>query len=179
MRPLALSAHSEDSTLVAGVVLRMRAWLAVMAPFLFMRGKSVYARYPVLMQMPPASVDRKFALNTLRPRGGSAVIAFPLNGHSRLVRLAQRLRQPFIDAGLEDHYPLILRVSGGSRSRLSIDPAAYVEFRGAELGYIAVFNDAFEARVTLETTDFEAIERLVRTYISTRLSDSLNAKGAA
>lgn len=186
MRLLALPLSSDGSTLPGGgLLLRMRARVAAMAAALVTRQRPEQKRNEAAAPTwsAPSAIVRKAPERRVQKQHSAvddgAVVAFPLSGHTRLVQLAQGLKQPFVDLGLADCEPLILQVRGGARPCLWIDSTAYVEFRGPELGYLAVFNDAFETRMTLETLDFDAIARLAHTYIAARLIDAGCAGGKA
>lgn len=99
-----------------------------------------------------------------------AVVPFPRSSHTKLVQLAQNLKQQFISLGLTDFDPFVLRVEPGAHPRLWVDGTAYVEFTGVEGGYRVVLENAFENRITLETNDFDSITAFVGHYITARLS---------
>jgi hypothetical protein len=101
----------------------------------------------------------------------AAILQFPRSGNWHLAQLARDLRQRFAAIGLVDFAPFLLAMERGDHPRLWIDQTAYAECCGPDLGYRVVLNDAFEARITIETHDFRAIEALVGHYIVARLSD--------
>lgn len=99
------------------------------------------------------------------------IIQFPRLGRARLFDLMESLKQRFADIGLAEFHPFLLSIEeGAARSRLWIDGSAYVEFFGAQTGYRVVLDDAFDARITLETHDFDSIASFVGHYIVARLS---------
>lgn len=171
MRLLALPIHSGGSASIrGGFLLHMRAWLTVATPTVAARLPST--KWQGVVGPLRGSVGDEASLEVTAPASGDTVVAFPQNAFTRFVHLARELKQPFLDIGLKDYHPLILRVDGGSHPRLYIDSSAYAEFRGIETGYTAVFNDAFDARITVETANFDAVAYLVRAYITSKLADS-------
>jgi hypothetical protein len=167
--------HSASSVeLDGGFLPRIRAWFAALAP---------RAADDVPPQGSPSSVMPRVAAPMIgeatrindRARGMQAesdkrkgtIIAFPRSGQVELVQLAEDLRRRFYSLGLDDHDPVQLRVDGGAQPCLWIDNTAYVEARSSG-AYRLVLNDAFETRITMETSDVESIGDFVRHYIIAR-----------
>ena len=95
----------------------------------------------------------------------ATVLSFPLRGEALLVRLADALRgQLPRDGRCED--PFMLTLSRGMRPRLSIDRAAYVEFHAEHATFHLTVDAAPDSRVTLETTDFDTLERFAVRYVA-------------
>lgn len=148
-----------------GLLLRMRALLLAVAPAAS-TGLVRQQKGSTSALVQPCGSD----VTTSMDLPGDNVVRFPAGGYGPLAQLADDLRRPFLEAGLDDHHPLVLQVSGGSCPRLCIDRSAYVEFRGTSTGYLGVFDDLFETRLTIETRHIEDIARFARAYIGTRLA---------
>jgi hypothetical protein len=99
----------------------------------------------------------------------SVVLRFPIHGEALLVRLADLLRSRFADRGPERD-PLLLIISRGLRSRLSIDRMAYVEFHKDRAEFRVAIEASPQTKVILETADFDAVVDFVGQYISARLA---------
>lgn len=102
--------------------------------------------------------------------GEAAVLQFPIRGEALLARLADLLRDrlPSGDIGRD---PFVLTLSRGPRPRLSIDRAAYVEFHAESASFHLIVDAAPDSRVTLETTDFDTVEKFVVQYLADRCRD--------
>jgi hypothetical protein len=105
-------------------------------------------------------------------RGTRAVVlAFPIRGEALLVRLAEGLRERLPSGALEPADPFLLTLSRGPRSRLSIDRDAYVEFHAERAAFHLIIDAAPDARVTLETTDFDTLVKFVMQYVAEERRD--------
>ena len=100
----------------------------------------------------------------------SVVLRFPIHGEALLVRLADLLRSRLADRGPE-HDPLLLMMSRGPRSRLSIDRMAYVEFHNDRAEFRVAIEASPRTKVILETADFDAVVDFVGQYIAARLAE--------
>ena len=99
-------------------------------------------------------------------RGRDAVLLpFPIRGEALLVRLAEALRDRS-RFGMSGDDPFILTISRSPRLRLSIDRAAYVEFRAESASFHLTIDAAPESRVTLETTDFDTLVKFAVQYVA-------------
>jgi hypothetical protein len=95
------------------------------------------------------------------------LLQFPVHGEALLVKLADRLRLRLASGGAERD-PLLLTMSRCPGSRLSIDSSAYVEFDADRSAYQVVIEAATDTRITLDTTDFDAVVNFVLQYIVER-----------
>lgn len=102
------------------------------------------------------------------------VVPFPRSGEGALACMAHELRDRFAALGLDDCYPFILEVENADRPRLLIDRTAYVERADeASDGYRIVLEDAFAARITMESADLDTIRAFVGHYILVRLDPAM------
>ena len=99
----------------------------------------------------------------------SVVLRFPIHGEALLVRLGDLLRSRLADRGPE-HDPLLLMMSRGLRSRLSIDRMAYVEFHNDRAEFRVAIEASPQTKVILETADFDVVVDFVGQYIAARLA---------
>ena len=104
------------------------------------------------------------------PAAGATVLLFPIHGEALLVRLAEVLRRRVDDMKLGCD-PLLLQIARSSRTRLSIDPTAYVEFMPECAEFRAVLEAQHGIRVILETADFDALVDFVVPYVGLRLAE--------
>jgi hypothetical protein len=105
-----------------------------------------------------------------RAVGSGTVLPFPIRGEVLLVRLADLLRDRLDSPGM-DADPFVLTVSRHPRPLLSIDRSAYVEFHaGSELFHL-IIDVTSDARVTLETGNFDTLVRFVLRYIAEQRPD--------
>jgi hypothetical protein len=107
-----------------------------------------------------------------------AVVQFPFHGEALLAKLADDLRETFGREALERD-GMHLEMSRGPSSRLSIDDAACVEFRGGQLGYRMSIDVSFGTMIALETLEFETVVEFVGQYVAARLSDAALAEPTA
>jgi hypothetical protein len=117
--------------------------------------------------------DESSATASARDQGsaaaGGVVLPFPIHGEALLVKLADVLRSRIADLGHEQD-PLLLQMSRGPRSRLSIDRSAYIEFYQDRSEYRAVIEASLGTKVILETSHFDALVDFVLPYIMERLA---------
>jgi hypothetical protein len=163
----------------SGIMLRMRAWIAAfaacgddrarldneckLAPTIKAGGVlSIHSGAAI-----PAGHAGTMPKQSLMATQG-AVVPFPRSSHTQLIQLARNLKRRFVSVGLADFDPFVLRVESGTHPRLWIDDTAYVESRHG--GYRVVLENAFDARITIETCDFDSIAAFVGHYIVARLS---------
>ncbi|WP_245311119.1 hypothetical protein [Bradyrhizobium valentinum] len=106
------------------------------------------------------------------------LLQFPVRGEALLVRLADLLRSRIADRGLERD-PLFLLISRCPGSRLSIDRTAYVEFLADRCVYCVAIEAQPDTRVTVETTDFDTVVKLVVQYVAERLSEKVFLEAAS
>ncbi len=180
MRIAALPLSSEGSPAQSGgLYMRMRSWLSAAGPVTRQCAKALlFAEQASASAEVSRSADATRSTERAAKSMCGTVIAFPLRAQARLNQLAQELKQFFLDLGVDDYRPLMLRVVGGVEPQMWIDSASYVQFRGEQGGYHVVFDDAFETRLTFETTEIEDVSRMVRAYIVARLADAYRAQGA-
>jgi hypothetical protein len=107
---------------------------------------------------------------TVAPVEEAAVLKFPIRGEALLARLADLLRDR-LPCGEASPDPFLLTLSRGPRPRLSIDRAAYVEFHAEWASFHLIIDAAPDSRVTLETTDFDTVEKFVAQYLVDRCRD--------
>lgn len=165
-----------------GLITRMRAWFAAMARrSRLSHGSNDEACYrfasaheQTFFAASATGMQGRASVKMKRNAGdeGGALVSFPRNGRTRLMLLAHDLRRRFADLGLKEGEPFLIEVSTHPASRLWIDRASCVEFRGDQLGYRVVLADAFDTRITFETSDFDTVVELVDHYIIARLADS-------
>lgn len=95
------------------------------------------------------------------------VLRFPIRGEALLVKLADLLRKHVANCAPERD-PLLLAMSRCPGSRLSIDRVAYVDFLADRCTYHVVIEAAPDARITLDTTDFDTVVNFVVQYVTGR-----------
>ncbi|MDQ8728090.1 hypothetical protein [Bradyrhizobium sp. LHD-71] len=173
MRPLAFPLKADDTTPIGGLVQRLRVWIAALRPGVILPEPDMSAAIRMDDRRShancPAAVARAGSGDRLAK--GAEIVAFPRVEQARLIGLARDLKQR-----LGDREPLQLCIEGGATPRLWIDSTAYVEFRGAQIGYRAVLDSVFETRLTMETLDFDSISDFVRYYVMARLTDARRAE---
>jgi hypothetical protein len=106
------------------------------------------------------------------------LLPFPVRGGALLVRLADLLRAR-VNSPESEHDPLLLLMSRGPGSRLSIDRDAYVEFDSDRGAYQVAVEAAPDTRLTLQTTDFDTVVNFVVQYIDSRESRVLSLEAAS
>ena len=105
------------------------------------------------------------------PKEQSGVLLpFPIRGEALLVRLADVLRDSLM-CNAPGAGPFSLTLSRVPRSRLSIDGAAYVEFRAETATFQLMVETAPDSRMTLETEDFDTLVKFVVQYIAEKRRD--------
>lgn len=95
------------------------------------------------------------------------VLQFPIRGEALLVKLADLLRNQVASCAPERD-PLLLVMSRRPGSRLSIDRIAYIDFLADQSTYHVVIEAAPDARITLDTTDFDTVVNFVVQYVTGR-----------
>ncbi|RZN08876.1 hypothetical protein CWO91_20415 [Bradyrhizobium genosp. SA-3] len=95
------------------------------------------------------------------------VLRFPIRGEALLVKLADLLRKQVAGCAPERD-PLLLTMSRCPGSRLSIDRIAYIDFLADRSTYHLVIEAAPDARITLDTTDFDTVVNFVVQYVTGR-----------
>jgi hypothetical protein len=99
--------------------------------------------------------------------GRGVVLPFPIRGEALLVKLADLLREKM--TGLRaDADPFALTLSRYPRALLSIDQSAYVEFHAEREAFHLIIDVTPDARVTLETGNFDTLVRFVLRYVAER-----------
>ena len=99
--------------------------------------------------------------------GRGVVLPFPIRGEALLVKLADLLREKM--SGLPaDADPFALTFSRYPRPLLSIDQSAYVEFHAEREAFHLIIDVTPDARVTLETGNFDTLVRFVLRYVAER-----------
>ncbi|UWU73900.1 hypothetical protein N2603_27955 [Bradyrhizobium huanghuaihaiense] len=98
------------------------------------------------------------------------VLHFPIRGEALLVKLADLLRKQ-VASRVPERDPLLLVMSRGPGSRLSIDRVAYVDFLADRSTYHVVIEAAPDATITLDTTDFDTVVNFVMQYVTGRNSE--------
>ena len=106
------------------------------------------------------------------------LLPFPIRGEALLVRLAETVRDR-VHFGVSGDDPFILTISRSPRLRLSIDRAAYVEFRAESASFHLTIDAAPESRVTLETTDFDTLVKFAVQYVAAEHRDLCNLEVAS
>jgi hypothetical protein len=101
--------------------------------------------------------------------GCGVVLPFPIRGEALLVKLADLLRDKM--AGFPDTDPFALTISRYPRALLSIDQSAYVEFHADREAFHLIIDVTPDARVTLETGNFDTLVRFVLRYVAERGHD--------
>jgi hypothetical protein len=129
--------------------------------------RDMLKRVLVRLGLPDTSSHREA---TVAPVEEAAVLQFPIRGEALLARLADLLRDR-LPCGEASPDPFLLTLSRGPRPRLSIDRAAYVEFHAEWASFHLIIDAAPDARVTLETTDFDTVEKFVAQYLADRCRD--------
>jgi hypothetical protein len=98
------------------------------------------------------------------------LLPFPIRGEALLVRLADVLRGSLM-CNAPGGGPFLLTLSRVPQSRLSIDGAAYVEFRAETVTFQLTVETAPDSRITLETGDFDTLVKFVVQYIAEKRRD--------
>jgi len=98
------------------------------------------------------------------------LLPFPIRGEALLVRLADVLRDSLM-CNAPGAGPFLLTLSRLPQSRLSIDGAAYVEFRSETATFQLTVETAPDSRMTLETGDFDTLVKFVVQYIDEKRRD--------
>lgn len=111
-------------------------------------------------------------------RGTAEVLHFPIHGEALLVRLADLLRMRVVNRGLERD-PLLLLISRCPAPRLSIDRMAHIDFLADRSTYHFVIEAAPDAKVTLDTTDFDTVVKFVVQYVTDRISGSVGLEATS
>ena len=125
------------------------------------------ASVPSLAVRPSTAGARDSARAVMR--GTAEVFHFPIHGEALLVRLADLLRKRAVNRGLERD-PLLLLISRCPTPRLSIDHTAYIDFLADRSTYRFVIEAAPDAKVTLDTTDFDIVVKFVVQYVTDQIS---------
>ena len=143
------------------------------------------ARSTAVSEAAFASRTRAAGARETEPRGAcsgtsetSVVLRFPIHGEALLVKLADLLRKQVASGGLERD-PLLLMMSRCPWSRLSIDRMAYVDFLADRSAYHLVVEAAPDAKVTLDTTDFDTVVKFVVQYVAYRNSGPMALEAAS
>ena len=118
-----------------------------------------------LRPTPPPSPSEGQAASASDQGRQAVLLSFPIRGEALLVRLAEALRDR-LRSGMSGDDPFILTISRSPRLRLSIDRAAYVEFRAESASFHLTIDAAPESRVTLETTDFDTLVKFAVQYVA-------------
>ncbi len=151
------------------MLLRLKSWIA-----------SISERGVMPREAIPLPVSQLLQQNNGKPAAqGATILAFPSSGYARLAHLASDLRSRFASLGLTDFAPFILEFDPLVRSRLWIDPVAFIEFCGPQNSYRIVVVDTFQGRVMIETPDFGSIASLAGHYIFACLVGSDRSGDAA
>lgn len=181
MRIAALPLSSDGSSVQnGGLCMRMLSWLSAAGPATKQRAKALLSA-----ERTSASADLSRSTDQMRsveraPKATRGVlIAFPPRAQALLNQLALEIKKFFLDLGVDNYHPLMLRVVGGTEPQMWIDSASYVQFRGQQGGYRVVFDDAFDTRMTFETTEIEDVSQMVRAYIVARLVAAHRAQGGS
>jgi len=158
--------------------------------WLWLRGTLSFSGRTVIdaQARPPAAIGPSFpartstagALDSARAgtRATAEVLHFPIHGEALLVRLADLLRKRVVSRGLERD-PLLLMISRCPAPRLSIDRTAYIDFLADRSTYHFVIEAAPDAKVTLDTTDFDTVVKFVVPYVTDRISGSVALEAAS
>jgi hypothetical protein len=117
-----------------------------------------------LRPAPPSPGEGRAASASEQGRD-AILLSFPIRGEALLVRLVAALRER-LRSGMSGDDPFILTISRSPRLRLSIDRAAYVEFRAESASFHLTIEAAPESRVTLETTDFDTLVKFAMQYVA-------------
>jgi len=120
-------------------------------------------RLGLVKERPVARVD------VLDEQNG-VLLPFPIRGEALLVRLADVLRDSLM-CNAPGTGPFSLTLSRVPRSRLSIDGAAYVEFRSETATFQLTVETEPDSRMTLETGDFDTLVKFVVQYIAEKRRD--------
>jgi hypothetical protein len=100
---------------------------------------------------------------------GGRVLPFPIHGEALLVKLADLLRRRIAEHGIDQHlFPLTL--SRAPLSRLRIDRTSFIEFEPLEGRYRMVAELAPSTELTLRTTDFDNLVKLVAEYVNSKIA---------
>jgi hypothetical protein len=182
MMRLAPTSHSNETASVGGLLLRLRAWFAGMAPA--GRGAPCEPRDVVMgnvtsfdaISLGIGSSHAPVTAVSDQHASKGTLLAFPTHGAALLVGLAARLRARVADdAGqsVPEHDRFVLMLTRQPHVRLTIDSAAYVEFQSARATYYVVVETAPDTRITVETVDFDTVVKFLVEYVTDRLSDAV------
>jgi hypothetical protein len=120
------------------------------------------------LRLVEATLDNRPAATSDHESG--VVLPFPIRGEALLVKLADLLRDKM--AGFPaDADPFALTISRYPRALLSIDQSAYVEFHADREAFHLIIDVTPDARVTLETGNFDTLVRFVLRYVAERGHD--------
>ncbi len=106
------------------------------------------------------------------------LLHFPIHGEALLVKLADLLRKRVANRGFERD-PLLLMMSRCPGSRLSIDRIAYIDFLADRSMYHVVIEAAPDAKISLDTTDFDTVVDFVVQYVTERISRPVALEAAS
>jgi hypothetical protein len=106
------------------------------------------------------------------------VLPFPIRGEALLVRLAELLREALQGRAMEAD-PFVLAISRQPRAQLSIDQSAYVEFHADREVFHLIMEVTPDARVTMETGNFDTLVRFVLRYVAERSHDNAAVEAAS
>jgi hypothetical protein len=161
------------------------SWLRGTMPF---TGRAVIdepARSTVLSEAAFASQARAADMRDTEPGGAvsgtpenGVLLRFPIHGEALLVQLADLLRKQVASCGLERD-PLLFMMSRCPGSRLSIDRIAYVDFLADRSAYHLVVEAAPDAKIRLDTTDFDTVVKFVVQYVAYRNSGPMALEAAS
>jgi hypothetical protein len=121
------------------------------------------------------SVERKLGSSSrdgkrnVASDGERRILPFPCRGNARLISFAQELRIRFARCS-PAHDPFLFLLSTRPITRLAIDRAASIEFRGDRSEYRVAIEASADTKVTVETGDFDTVADFVGQYIAARLS---------
>ena len=125
--------------------------------------QQMLVRLALIEERPVAPVDRP-------DEESGVLLPFPIRGEALLVRLAGVLRDSLM-CNAPGAGPFLLTLSRVPQSRLSIDGAAYVEFRAETATFQLTVETAPDSRMTLETGDFDTLVKFVVQYIAEKRRD--------
>ncbi len=188
MMRLAPTSHSNETASAGGLLLRLRAWFAGMAPAGSVapcRPRDVVTRNVTRYDAVSHGIGSSYAPAVAVPNEHASMgtlLAFPTHGAALLVGLADRLRARVAeDAGrrVPEHDRFILMLTRQPHARLTIDRAAYVEFHAVRATYYVVVETVPDTRVTVETADFDTVVKFLVEYVTDRLSDAAAMEAAS